>query len=68
MATLVTTFAGLPSPDSERPVCIIARTTKGKGVSLMEAAPRAWHVGCLSPAERDDAIAEITARMQAVSA
>ena len=66
--TLVRTFAELPARDSGRPVCIIARTTKGKGVSLMEAAPRAWHVGCLTPEQRDAAIAEIMTRMQEVPA
>ncbi|KQY54334.1 transketolase [Nocardioides sp. Root140] len=65
---LVTTFADLPAPGSDRPVCLIARTQKGRGVSLMEEAPRAWHVGCLTPEQRDDAIAEISARMQEVSA
>ena len=65
---LVAAFAGLPSPGSDRPVCIIARTKKGKGVSLMEAAPRAWHIGCLTPDQRDTAIAEISTRMREVSA
>lgn len=65
---LVAAFDALPSPDSDRPVCVIARTVKGKGVALMEASPRAWHVGCLTPAERDTAIAEITHRMQEASA
>lgn len=68
MDALVTTFAELPPPESDRPVCLIARTTKGKGVTLMEEAPRAWHVGCLTPDQRDAAIAEITTRMQEVSA
>ncbi|QIX28673.1 transketolase [Nocardioides sp. JQ2195] len=66
--TLVATFDDLPAPESGRPVCVVARTQKGKGVSLMEEAPRAWHVGCLTPEQRDEAIAEISARMQEVSA
>lgn len=61
---LATTFANLPAPQSKQPICVIARTRKGKGVSLMEQAPRAWHIGCLTPDERDSAIAEISARMQ----
>lgn len=65
---LVATFDGLPAPDSDRPVCIIARTQKGRGVTLMEEAPRAWHVGCLTPEQRDAAIAEISTRMKEVSA
>lgn len=66
--TLVETFANLPAPESERPVCIIARTQKGKGVALMEESPRAWHVGCLTPEQRETAETEIRARMQEVSA
>lgn len=65
---LITAFDGLPSPDSSRPVCIIARTQKGRGVALMEQSPRAWHIGCLTPEQRDTAIAEITERIQEESA
>lgn len=65
---LVEVFDELPAPDSEQPVCIITRTQKGKGVALMEESPRAWHVGCLTPEQREDALAEITARMKEVSA
>ncbi|WP_137722838.1 transketolase [Prescottella subtropica] len=68
VAAIVDTFDGLPAPESDRPVCIIARTVKGKGVSLMEAAPRAWHVGCLTPDQRAAAVAEITARLQEATA
>jgi transketolase len=61
---LMTTFDELPAPESDRPVCIIARTQKGKGVRLMEESPRAWHVGFLTPEQRDEAIAEISDRMK----
>lgn len=49
--------------DSERqvPCCIIARTSKGKGVSYMETEP-GWHLGYLDPADADAAIAEINSR------
>ncbi|CAM2998555.1 transketolase [Prescottella defluvii] len=68
VTALVETFAGLPSPSGDRPVCIVARTRKGKGLALMEEAPRTWHVGCLTPEQRDAAISEITTRMQEASA
>lgn len=61
---LVEAFDALPEPDSPQPTCIIARTVKGKGVRLMEEAPRTWHVGHLDPGQRADAIEEITARMR----
>lgn len=66
VAALVGACAELPDPGGDKPVCIIARTRKGKGVTLMEEAPRAWHVGCLTPEQRDAAIAEITHRTQEV--
>ncbi|MBV2143481.1 transketolase [Falsochrobactrum sp. TDYN1] len=45
----------------EKPVCIIARTVKGKGVSYMETEP-GWHLGYLDPSDADAAIAEINSR------
>ncbi|MGW9333540.1 transketolase [Bosea sp. NPDC055594] len=49
--------------DTERqtPVCIVARTLKGKGVSYMETEP-GWHLGYLDPADAERAIAEIKNR------
>jgi transketolase len=41
-----------------RPVVIIARTTKGKGVSFMENSPT-WHGGVPSQAQFDAALAEL---------
>jgi transketolase len=41
-----------------RPVVIIARTTKGKGVSFMENASH-WHGGIPTPEEFDAAMAEL---------
>lgn len=61
---LVETFDGLPTSDTHQPVCVVARTTKGKGVAAMEDAPRAWHIGCLADTDRERAVAEITERMQ----
>lgn len=47
-----------------RPHMILARTLKGKGVSFMEKTPF-WHLGYLGPEDRQTAIAEIEARMDA---
>jgi transketolase len=41
-----------------RPVVIVARTTKGKGVSMMEHAPR-WHGGVPDDAQFASALAEL---------
>ncbi len=43
-----------------RPVCIIARTIKGKGVSYMETEP-GWHLGYLAPEDEALAVAELKA-------
>ncbi len=45
-----------------KPVAIIARTTKGKGVSFMENAP-AWHGGIPNSEQFDTALAELEERM-----
>ncbi len=42
----------------EQPVCVIAHTIKGKGVSFMETEP-GWHLGYLTPADADAAVEEI---------
>lgn len=44
----------------ERPVCIIAHTTPGKGVSFMENKPE-WHGKAPSPEEAQQALAELQA-------
>lgn len=61
---IVRTLDALPDPRSDRPTCVIARTLKGKGSSLMEANPRTWHIGLLDPFDRERTIAEITGRMK----
>jgi transketolase len=45
----------------EKPVCIIAKTLKGKGVSYMETEP-GWHLGYLAPVDADRAVAEIMSK------
>ena len=49
--------------DAERqaPCCIIAKTSKGKGVSYMETEP-GWHLGYLDPSDAEAAVAEINSR------
>ncbi len=44
---------------NDKPVCIVARTLKGKGISFMEAAPREWHLGALSGDDLEQARREI---------
>jgi len=46
--------------DDERkqPVCVIAKTVKGKGVKYMETEP-GWHLGYLAPDDAQRAIEEI---------
>jgi len=43
-----------------RPMVIIARTTKGKGVSFMENAPQ-WHGGVPDREQFEKALAELQA-------
>jgi transketolase len=45
----------------QRPVCIIAKTLKGKGVSYMETEP-GWHLGYLAPVDAERAVAEIMSK------
>jgi len=62
-AALMRAFDGLPGPDSRQPVCLIARTRKGRGAALLEGAPQAWHLGLLPPDAMAEVADEITARM-----
>lgn len=45
----------------EKPVCVIAKTVKGKGVEYMETEP-GWHLGWLAEEDERLAIEEIKAR------
>lgn len=63
VAEIVTAFGELPDPSSSLPTVIVARTLKGKGVSFMEASPREWHLGFMSPNDRATAENEIRSRM-----
>ncbi len=44
-----------------KPQAIIARTVKGKGVSLLEETPQEWHGKALSPEDEVRALQEVTA-------
>jgi transketolase len=61
---LCATFDALPPAGEAPPTCVVARTHKGRGVSLTEESPQAWHLGHLGPEQRDRARAEIEARLQ----
>jgi transketolase len=64
VAALVDVLDELPSPRSHVPTCVVARTRKGRGVAIMEEAPQAWHLGVLTPEQRDKALQEIEARLR----
>lgn len=61
------TLAGLPPVDPGRrgkPVCIIANTVKGQGVSYMMERPYAWHIGGLD----DEKLAQTEALIDSYTA
>ena len=47
-----------PDPTRSRPLCVIAHTIKGRGVSFMENQV-SWHHGVLNRAQLDQAIEEL---------
>ena len=53
-----------PSAPRARPLCVIARTTKGRGVSFMEGQA-SWHHGVPSDEQLAQAFREFDAEMQA---
>lgn len=61
---LCRTFDALPEPGEGAPTCVVARTRKGKGLAMTERSPQAWHLGHLAPDQRDQAHAEIEARLR----
>ena len=64
IGALLRTFDDLPAADSRQPVCVVARTRKGRGAVLFEQAPQAWHLGLLSKDQQAEVIDEISRRMQ----
>jgi len=55
---LIDTFESLPPISSQKPVCVICNTTKGKGVSYMENQTK-WHYGGLDEATEKQACDDI---------
>ena len=51
-------FDKLPSPSSEQPICIVANTVKGKGVSFMEGQVK-WHAGKITDLQLASSVAEL---------
>ena len=62
-AAVLAALDSLPGPDGGRPVALIARTRKGHGLAMTEAAPQAWHMGWMTPEELGAARSEIESRM-----
>lgn len=60
MEQIVATLDAVPPVDSRQPVCIIAHTTKGKGVPFIENSPD-WHAGMFSEEDMEKALASIEA-------
>jgi transketolase len=60
---LVDLFDSLPV-NGERPIAVVARTKKGHGLAMTEEAPQAWHLGLMTPEQREAAKAEIEARIK----
>jgi transketolase len=54
----------VPASPRARPLCVIARTIKGRGVSFMENQA-GWHHGVPSDAQLAQALAELDAELQA---
>lgn len=54
----------VPGSPRARPRCVIARTTKGRGISFMENQA-GWHHGTPSDAQLAQALAELDAELQA---
>lgn len=62
---LMSVLDSLPQPGRGAPTCLVARTVKGKGVSIMEENPERWHFGILDADQHRQSIAEIQARLEA---
>jgi transketolase len=60
-AAILAQAGRMPAATSAKPLCIVARTVKGKGVSYMELS-RTWHLGWLDPDDAAAAVVEIDQR------
>ncbi len=61
-AAVMAALDDLPSPESPQPICLLAHTRKGFGVSFMDLSLH-WHLGYLGELDRRAAVAEITERL-----
>ncbi len=57
-SALLSTLGALPPPTGDVPLCVIANTVKGKGVSYMELS-RTWHLGYLAPSDAAATLREV---------
>lgn len=57
---LLELFTSIREGGNERPVCVVAKTVKGKGVSFMERE-FGWHLGYLVPEDEEKALSELRA-------
>jgi len=67
MTQVVQAFTSLEASDSvhrRKPLCVIARTTKGRGVSFMENDPT-WHMGTLDDSRLTKALEDIEREREA---
>jgi len=66
VGALLEAFAWRRDPvNHERPVVLVCRTVKGKGVSYMEDVME-WHASPINREQRDQAIAELEAALAAL--
>ena len=59
MPPLLSAFA--PRPLDGKPLCVIAHTIKGKGISYMEDRAE-WHHGVPNTAQYEQALQELTVK------
>jgi transketolase len=57
-SALLSTLGSLPPAAGDVPLCVIANTVKGKGVSYMELS-RTWHLGYLAPSDAEATLREL---------
>ncbi len=55
---IVEAFNNLPSPETDKPTCIVAHTVKGKGVTFMENQVR-WHAGKITDEQLESSVADL---------
>lgn len=63
MSDIINALDNLPSPDSDKPTIIIAKTIKGCGIDFMENNPK-WHAGKISQEQYIDSITKLNNRFK----